>query len=64
MMSEITAEYCDQRVREERAAAARASCSEAAKVHQQLAREFEKKAIALRSGAEATRPSLFSWRSN
>jgi hypothetical protein len=51
-MTEVTADLCERRVREEMLAATKASCAEAALVHQQLAQEYANKALALRSRAK------------
>jgi hypothetical protein len=65
-MTDMTAEYCEQRMREEKRAAALASSREAAHIHQRLAREFEKKASALRAGLDGpdsgASQALFPWR--
>ncbi|MDF0491388.1 hypothetical protein PX554_25045 [Sphingomonas sp. H39-1-10] len=60
-MNEVTADYCERRIQQEKQAAATASCAEAALAHDQLAREFAAKARELRSAAE--KPNRASGRS-
>lgn len=52
-MDDETVDYCEQRMLEEKHAAARASCPEAAYVHEHLAQEFAKRANALRLKAKS-----------
>lgn len=60
-MNEVTADYCERRIQQEKQAAATASCIEAALAHHQLAREFAAKARELRSVAkEASRAPVRS----
>jgi hypothetical protein len=62
-MEELGIAYCERRAEEERRAAMKAMCSEAAGVHRQLAREYQARAHALQSaGAQATdTASAFRW---